>query len=566
MSLWEPIEAVAATPERDAVGRPPAELRGPHARTLGTMAARLARGLCRESPAIFVVSLGLDLGAAYYLVFRLNYLAGDALSRVANAFYVLFSRDPHLAAIGLIWNPLPSFLDLPLVALKGWFPWLVNRGFAGNIETAYFGAASAVVIGLLLRDAGVGRALRLGLVAAWAANPMVLLYSANGMSDIILMFFLLLSSLLLLRWLRGPRDILLVGIGVTVATATLVRYEAIPFAFLVLAVIGVAQWRGGARGRELEARLLLYGLPVAFAVLFWVGTNAILMHDPLYFLNGAYGNLSQTQVALGGQQAPMRLESWPAAAGFVALEVARLYPAYPLCALVALALAIRRRQAWAGLAVVLMTTSAFLLMAYLIHRGSLALLLRYFMSAIPFAFVLAAYSLGLVRGRVARAAFGAALFALLAISDAASLGAMSNPGMGLAEHAVVASALRNRALPTDSHLQELRLGPSILRLDPRSRLILIDTFEGGPIILGSPDPRLFVVTSDLDFEAALNDPQAYHVGYFLVPAPVGVGRLDAINRRYPGLWSDGDGFATRVASLGTPLHWRLYRITGPAPQ
>jgi hypothetical protein len=350
-----------------------------------------------------------------------------------------------------------------------------------------------------------------------------------------------------------------VGLGATCAIATLVRYEAWPFAILIMVAVAVSQWRSGASWRVTEARLLLVGLPVAFAVLFWIGTNAVVMHNPLYFLNGAYSNLSQTKAAA------IRLDSWSTAAGVVASEVIHLYPAYPLCAVIALALAISRRQLWIGLAMVLVTTAALLLMTYLIHRGGLELLLRYFMSAIPFSFVLVAYSLGLVRRRIPKVALGVALLACLAVSDVASLGPMSSSRVGPEEHAVVSAAKRDRPMADDHIYQELPVGRAVGLLDPEHKLVLIDTFEGFSIVVSSPDPNLFVVTSDIDFEAALSDPQAYHIAYFMVPMPEGVGKLDAVNRRYPGFWKNGDGFARKVADLGTAIHWRLYRIEQPAP-
>ena len=566
MTLSAPAGADARTAGRVPAGTPGAAEEPRSVSQPKALTRPLWSRLGRESVLIFVLVLGLNLGVAHDLVFHLDYITVDALSRVANAFFVLFSRDPHLAAIGLVWNPLPSFLELPLVALKGWFPWLVNRGFAGNIETAGFGAGGAVVIGMLLRDVGVGRPMRLAMVVAWVTNPMVLLYSANGMSDITLMFFLLLTGLLLLRWLRQTRDVLLVGIGTTVALATFVRYEAIPFAILVFGVIAVSQWWSGAPRRELEARLLLYGLPVAFAVLFWIGANAVLMHNPLYFLNGLYSNLSQQGVVNNaGTAAAARLESWPAATGFVASEVIHLYPAYPLCAGVALGVALWRRRALVGVATLLMTTAPLLLVFYLIERGSLNLNLRYFMSVIPFSFVLAAYGLGLLpKGRV-KVGLGLTLAAALALSSVSTLAAMSSSRVGLQEHQVVAAARWNRPL-ANGLLAELDLGRTVQRLDRGHQLVLIDSFTGFPVVMGSPDPRLFVITSDRNFQAALSDPQAYHIGYFLVPEPAGVTRLDAIDRRYPGFWSNGGGFATMVAALGTAEHWRLYRITGPAPQ
>ena len=64
----------------------------------------------RAGAAAFVCYLAVALWlSALDLVFP------DAMSRVANGYYVLFSRDPHLAAIGFVWNPLPSLAAIPLL-------------------------------------------------------------------------------------------------------------------------------------------------------------------------------------------------------------------------------------------------------------------------------------------------------------------------------------------------------------------------------------------------------------------------------------------------------------------
>jgi len=59
----------------------------------------------------------------------------DTVARTANAFYVLFSRYPHLGAIGFVWTPLPSLLALPLVALKNVWPGLVRDAVAELFNT-----------------------------------------------------------------------------------------------------------------------------------------------------------------------------------------------------------------------------------------------------------------------------------------------------------------------------------------------------------------------------------------------------------------------------------------------
>src|ERR1700722_1492085 len=73
----------------------------------------------------------LYLAVGAYLVLHRGSIAGDAESRVAQAWYVVASRDPHLAAVGFIWNPLPSIAAIPLLLFRGVWPALVTDAFAG---------------------------------------------------------------------------------------------------------------------------------------------------------------------------------------------------------------------------------------------------------------------------------------------------------------------------------------------------------------------------------------------------------------------------------------------------
>jgi len=64
-----------------------------------------------EDLFIFLLSFLLNIGMAYILFFVLRIGNSDALSRTANAYYVLYSRDPHLAAIGLFGLRFPAFYN-----------------------------------------------------------------------------------------------------------------------------------------------------------------------------------------------------------------------------------------------------------------------------------------------------------------------------------------------------------------------------------------------------------------------------------------------------------------------
>ena len=91
-----------------------------------------------ESATLFGLALVGYLVLALLLVYVSQAIVGDAWSRVGNAYYMLFSRDPHLAAIGFVWNPLPSLAVLPLLPFSLIWPDLVGAGLAGNIVSALF--------------------------------------------------------------------------------------------------------------------------------------------------------------------------------------------------------------------------------------------------------------------------------------------------------------------------------------------------------------------------------------------------------------------------------------------
>ena len=72
--------------------------------------------------AIFLTCAAIYLAVGWYLNVEQQFLFGDALSRVQAAQSVLFSRDPHLSAIGFIFTPLTAIVQLPLIALSPWIP------------------------------------------------------------------------------------------------------------------------------------------------------------------------------------------------------------------------------------------------------------------------------------------------------------------------------------------------------------------------------------------------------------------------------------------------------------
>jgi len=196
--------------------------------------------MSREDRIILIIAFMLNLGVAIFLLWQTGAVTTDALARTANAYYVVNSRDPHLGAIGFVWNPLPSLLQIPLVVSRP----LAKSGLAGSVISSIFGALSVVSLNNIFRHYGLKRGLRYILLLLFQLNPMILLYSANGMSEIILVYFLIFCSHRFLQWLQTGRLRYFILLSLGVSLALYVRYEAYLYAaalFVVLLVLMIKQ-------------------------------------------------------------------------------------------------------------------------------------------------------------------------------------------------------------------------------------------------------------------------------------------------------------------------------------
>ena len=85
--------------------------------------------------------------------------------------------------------------------------------------------------------------------------------------------------------------------GVALALAVASLYEAVPFgAAVFVAMAAGILWSVEARpsaplgrARAIEGLGMLLLVPSIFVGLLWIGANAVIMGDPLFFINGAYG-------------------------------------------------------------------------------------------------------------------------------------------------------------------------------------------------------------------------------------------------------------------------------------
>jgi hypothetical protein len=148
---------------------------------------RFRRRLLTADRALFLACAAAYVAIGAVLALHFNSLIGDTQARVANAWYVLFSRDPHLGALGFVWQPLPSVLLLPILPFKAIWPALTQDAFAMVIESALTMAGSVCVLLGITRDLKLTRPTQWFIVALYALNPMIVYYAANGMSEALIL-------------------------------------------------------------------------------------------------------------------------------------------------------------------------------------------------------------------------------------------------------------------------------------------------------------------------------------------------------------------------------------------
>jgi hypothetical protein len=543
-----------------------------------------------------LASYALYLALGAYLAFGLNAFHGDAYSRVANAYYVLFSRDPHLAAMGFVWMPLPSLFELVLLPAKAVFPGLVDQGFAAVIMSATFMALAVATLDRILVDLRLGLVARLALVGAFALNPMILYYGSIGTSEAPTLFFALLACRYLIRYVEAPTTGSLVGVGIALAGGYLTRYEAAaaPVGVAALIVlISLARVHGTVRERLVHAGADIAIALTPFVLVFvaWAAASWLIVGAPFSQFSSDYGNSSMMAVwaAQGANEIGMALGPSIVLAG---VRLTAISVALPV-ALLAAGWALLARRDWRVLAVgsVIAPMVGFMVLVYVVHI--VAPWLRYFILVIPLAILLVALAVapqahvavtkepepeakpGSARLRIGRLAMAFSTALLLgvvaasvpvagagmldrtvAVEEARDVGALLAPGANAPERP--GAALRTFAgeWAVAEHLDALNL---------ERGTVLMDVFSGFAIVMHSQNPQQFVITPDRDFQRVLSDPALFGVRYLLVPSAGGNGILDAVNRAYPRLATE-ETFATEAATfpgVGTSSTWTLYEVVQP---
>lgn len=552
---------------------PPATVRDELASPGATVPAR-SRGV-----TLFVVLSALYFTVGYLLVMRYNMFDPDSTSRVANAGYVLESRDPHLSAVGFVWNPLPSLVEIPILRLARWWPELRTYGIAGVVQSALFMAGAALMVRRIALDRGLGSGWRRITVACFALQPMIIVYGGSGMSEAAEAFCVLWCVRHLLRWVEGRHVGDLALAGVALGVGYLARYEVVPAALgVALLVTGLVFRRSvpTARIATTAAHLAIVLFPIATAAVVWAMAGWVVNQELFATLTSRYGNESQVAgaVARGGPLSRAASADWVV----VSARLFGMQPFVGLAAAGALLYAVISRRVAA--LVPLVTFGPVLAFAAWGQFSSTTFgWFRFYLLAIPMVVCIALACWTPQPARrpwqaETRAAKLAALLLTLSIvvGYPVTVRAALNERIGNQQLQFGFNSLLHpeRYPAQEQWYRRLMVNDRVLadyldRMNLPDGSILMDTFNTWGVWLSSKRPKQFIVTSDYDFKTALNRPWLHGVKYVLLSNPE-ITDADAVNVRYPSMWYDGAGIGELVYTIYGATgdeRFRLYKVTGP---
>ncbi|BBB47507.1 hypothetical protein [Pelolinea submarina] len=515
----------------------------------------------KESRVVFWTSLifYLAVGALFNLYIYLG--NGDALSRTANAYYVLYSRDPHLAAIGFIWPPLPSLMQLPLL------PILKPLGLtvmAGPIISALFGAGSLVMLDVVLGRLKVPDKVRWLLLALTMLHPNYVFLCGSGMAEPIILFFILVVIWGYMQMPYGTRSWVICGAGL--AAGFMVRYEALALILGVAIALVLVYWPESGDWRdEMEGRLLAVMVPPAYAVAIWLFLNWMVMDSPLYFLQSEYSLANATDIASNaGVTHPLFL-AWNNIFYTISYTFKRLAQqniAFLIGSVIVLLTAfVKRNRKMIGLLFILFSIPAFT--AYQVFSGSLATWLRYWFYAIPYGAIEIGMLYRILQRRWRNLFVGLLVF-LFIISIPISVNTMySDENTGGDMQRLGAYLMHPASEPerrtSDSYYIFRHDAPILAaKVDEVSRegLVMVDANKSYYVILDAKHPERLMITNDTDFPAALQYPQG-KVAYILIPEEGNV-----FSRTYPGIYDGAYDWAVMVYDFPDTLtKYRLFKIS-----
>lgn len=482
---------------------------------------------------VFLAEWAFGIWLGYHKV-----LLGDAMSRTANAFYVLYSQPPRLTSMGMVWNPLPSVLQLPFVWLSQWWRPLLTKGISMSFVSALFAAWGVKALYASFHELRVQEKYALWTVVLYSLNPYIVFYGANGMTEIMMGSACIQVVCSMTRWMRRGEASNLLGIAFSFVVMFLIRYEAVPFGICI--AIGMAlHMLFSKRERKyypqkkleplwyIEGTLWVTFLPVIYTALVWIYYNWSITGNPLYFMNSGYSMsaYSAYYTDYGGFFSVMK---------FV---MARAWPfMIPVAGLVIAQLAIHRFRRYETAVMLLACLGLTAFTSVMIALGKSGGYVRYLcyplMISVAFIPYVLASALGKLRSRAAGILAGCMLCTGLAFA------------WGFTSSSIFVEDL---TLNVPAHSEQVA---AFINARCRNGRVLMDSYRTYYAIMNTDRVDNLVISCSPDFEDCVADPVANNIRYVVVPQIGSYGNMDALNIAYPTLYHGGCSWAREIADIG----------------
>jgi len=532
-----------------------------------------AEGLTfRDDALLYGASFVVLLLVALFFFYVIDVYNQDALSRTVDAHNVLYSRDPHLGAIGLVWPPIPTMLRvaiLPVTSAVG------LTEFTGPLTSVIASAGCVVLMNHLLHHFGVPPVTRGLWIAFTFANPVLLFHFVNGTAESMFTLFFLWAIQAALQMREAPERAVL-GMGLAIGLALWVRYEALAIIGMSVAGFLLMAWAYRRQGAwrsvsRFESLLVTLIFPSTFLLALWLSFNYTAEGDALFFYRGPYSINAAPDVAKNALDHALRYayHSPIGAVGYVLQRTLQVSFLFPVVA-AAVAIAGIRTRRLEGTLLALLAVSTLLMQTYQTYTGTIAPWLRYWVylpifTVILLGWIAQTYPYWLRRSSLAQAVRVAVVPGLILLANLLSYQTMGHTEVGADEQLIVAviggDKARVDALRSNYPDREV-LERVANTLDRTEGTILVDLQRAHPLITGFEDTDRLIINTDRDFNATLDDPVAY-ADYVLLPNPTGRGvelARDAIYSRYPTLYDGASWLDLTEQFDGEYLDWRLYRV------
>lgn len=498
----------------------------------------------------------------WWLVYVAQIFVGDAMARVVQAHSVVLSRDPHLAAVGFVWPPLPSIAEVPFVLAIEKFAAPV---FAGQIVSALFAGVLAAAMWGQMKRSEVPTRWAIVLTLTVMLNPLVFYSSINGMTEVIFLFFAVAAAGALSSWNPIESKGLLVA-GLLLGASFFVRYEAVAFAAAGVLSVVVMQWKTPRWRERVGAVIIAFVAPVSYMVILWILWTWLFLGSPLAFLTGAGSNLYFTEsIRLGQNSVLSPLYNDPVATvSWVLGYLVREFPPFLPLLLTAFVLCLKRRDRGLFVLVVFAGVGpAFL--ALQVYRGQLLSWSRFWIYAVPFSAILLAAIVQTWRPSRRNVAYAVAA-AVFALSGVSTLQIMGDTIRSAPDENTFATAVRTGNFKTQYGTEYAAIREATETLDAYmdeepEALALVDGLVHGGVLLFTRHSGKVAFDADRDFDVLTGHP-VDNVRFILIPGrqPSGAVAQTPLVERFPNLHARGAPWAEYLDEFPAYSNSRLYRV------